>query len=267
MRRNISWLLLAMVFAVFAPEGASAQRAISHQGMMEPHVTVNVASQVSGILEEVLVKRGDIVTKGQVLATLRAGVEKADMEQASALLDFNRRKLDRNKELFAKGNISANDEDEMETEIKKDEAILHQVTAKLEMKTIRSPVDGVVVKVDLSAGEYVGEKPIMTIAQINPLNVEVVVSVSEYGSIKKGMLAEVRPESPIGGVYTGKVTIVDRVVNAASGSFGVRVELPNSNLAIPSGLRCNVKFKGIEAPKERTALPTRPKSVSPKGIE
>ncbi|HEX9005910.1 MAG TPA: biotin/lipoyl-binding protein, partial [Bacteroidota bacterium] len=76
--------------------------------MIEPHVTVNVAAQVPGILEEVLVQRGAIVTKGQVLATLRSGVEKAEMEQARALLEFNRRKLVRNQELGAKGNISAN---------------------------------------------------------------------------------------------------------------------------------------------------------------
>lgn len=246
MRKETSLILLATLFTFLAPPCAVAQRV--HEGMIEPYLTVNVASQVSGILEEVLVKRGDIVAKGQVLATLRAGVEKADLEQAIAMLDFNRRKLDRNKELVAQGNVSANDEDEMATEVKKDQAIVDQVQAKLEMKTIHSPVDGVVVKVDLSAGEYVGEKQIMTIAQINPLNVEVVVPVSEYGIIKKGMLAEVRPESPVGGVYTGKVTIVDRVVDAASGSFGVRVELPNTSLAIPSGLRCNVRFKGAGAP-------------------
>lgn len=244
MRSGVSLLLLATVLAAFAPGSAAAQKGLSHEGMMEPYLTVNVAAQVPGILEEVMVKRGEIVKKGQVLATLRAGVEKADLEQASALLDFNRRKLDRNKDLVAKGNVSANDEDEMETEIKKDEAIVHEVAAKLEMKTIRSPVDGVVVKVDLSAGEYVGEKPIMTLAQIDPINVEVVLPVSDYGTIRKGMLAEVRPEYPVGGNYRGKVTIVDRVVNAASGSFGVRVELPNSNLAIPAGLRCNVRFLG-----------------------
>ena len=258
MRREALLLLSATVFAIFVPGVATARRAESYDGMMEPYVTVNVAAQVSGILEEVLVQRGDVVTKGQVLATLRAGVEKADVEQATALLDFNRRKLARNQELIAKGNISANDGDEMETEIRKDEAILHQATARLEMKTIRSPVNGVVVKVDLAAGEYVGEKPIMTIVQIDPLNVEVVVPVSEYGTIKKDMRAEVRPESPVGGVYMGKVTIVDRVVNAASGSFGVRVELPNHNLAIPSGLKCIVRFMGSEAPKERGALHPHP---------
>jgi len=258
MRRTDGLLLLAMVFAISVPAVATAGGGESFEGMMEPHVTVNVAAQVSGIVEEVLVQRGAIVAKGQVLATLRAAVEKADLEQASAMLEFNRRKLDRNKELVAQGNVSANDEDEMATEIKKDEAILHQVAAKLEMKIIRSPVDGVVVKVDLSAGEYVGEKQIMIIAQIDPLNVEVVVPVSEYGTIKKGMLAEVRPESPVGGVYTGKVMIVDRVVNAASGSFGVRVELPNPNLAIPSGLRCNVKFKVVPGRSAGVALSPHP---------
>lgn len=258
MRSEISLLLLATVLAAAGSGSATAQKGPSHEGMMEPYLTVNVASQVPGILEEVSVKRGEIVKKGQVLATLRSGVEKADLEQASALLEFNRRKLERNKDLVAKGNVSANDEDEMETEIKKDEAILHQVTAKLEMKTIRSPVDGVVVKVDLSAGEYVGEKSIVTIAQIDPLNVEVIIPVSEYGIIKKGMVAELRPEFPVGGVYKGKVTIVDRVVNAASGSFGVRVELPNPNLAIPSGLKCNVRFEGIDAAKGRPSLSMRP---------
>ena len=100
----------------------------------------------------------------------------------------------------------------------------------------------------------------MTIAQIDPLNVEVVVPVSEYGTIKKGMRAEVRPEYPVGGVYTGKVTIVDRVVNAASGSFGVRVELPNANLAIPSGLKCNVRFKARDVPKAQRVA-ARPSSA------
>lgn len=254
-----------MVFAISVPAVATAGGGESFEGMMEPHVTVNVAAQVSGIVEEVLVQRGAIVAKGQVLATLRAGVEKADVEQATAMLDFNRRKLVRNQELIAKGNISANDGDEMETEIRKDEAILHQATAKLEMKTIRSPVNGVVVKVDLTAGEYVGEKPIMIIDQIDPLNVEVVVPVSKYGTIKVGMRAEVRPEAPVGGVYTGEVTIVDRVVNGASGSFGVRVELLNPNLAIPSGLKCNVRFKDRNVsirsgvPKEQgVALPVHP---------
>ena len=120
--------------------------------------------------------------------------------------------------------------------------MLEEATAKLEMRNIRSTVDGVVVKRELAAGEYVGEKPILTIEQIDPLYVEVVVPVGRYGSIAKGMLAEVRPEAPVGGSYTGRVVIVDHVVDAASGTFGIRVELPNPHFALPAGLKCKVRF-------------------------
>ena len=79
-------------------------------------------------------------------------------------------------------------------------------------------------------------------ARINPLNVEVIVPVQHIGSIKKGMRAKVRPEKPVGGVYTGKVVIVDSIIDAASGTFGVRVELPNPSLKLPAGLKCHVRF-------------------------
>lgn len=77
---------------------------------------------------------------------------------------------------------------------------------------------------------------------INPLNVEVVVPVRRHGSIHKGMTAEVRPESPVGGVYRGKVVIVDMGIDAASGTYRVRVELSDANLKLPAGLKCKVRF-------------------------
>jgi hypothetical protein len=56
------------------------------------------------------------------------------------------------------------------------------------------------------------------------------------------MNAEVKPESPPGGVYTAVVKIVDTVIDAASGTFGVRLELPNPDYHIPAGLKCQVVF-------------------------
>lgn len=98
------------------------------------------------------------------------------------------------------------------------------------------------MKRELSAGEYVSDKPILVIARINPLNVEVIIPARRYGAVVPGMTAEVRPEAPVGGVYHGKVVIVDKVIDAASGTYGVRVELPNPNLKLPAGLKCRVRF-------------------------
>ena len=211
------------------------------EGMIEPFEIVKISSQVPGILETV-VERGDIVKKGQVVAQLRAGVETANVKLVRLQVEFNKRKLERNREMFLKQHISAHEEDEMETDIAKAEAMLQDAVEKLEMRTIRSTVDGVVMKRELSAGEYVGDKPILSIAQIDPLNVEVIVPVRRAGTIQNGMYAEARPESPVGGVYVGRVVIVDKVIDAASGTFGVRVELPNPSLKLPAGLKCRVRF-------------------------
>jgi multidrug efflux pump subunit AcrA (membrane-fusion protein) len=66
--------------------------------------------------------------------------------------------------------------------------------------------------------------------------------VSLYGRIKPGMTGEVVPEKPIEGRYSARVKVVDRVVDAASGTFGVRLELPNPQGAVPAGVKCKVRF-------------------------
>jgi membrane fusion protein (multidrug efflux system) len=233
----VGMLLCCLVLAM--PVGKAFGQ--EFEGMIEPYEIVKISSQVPGILETV-VERGAIVKKGQVVAQLRAGVENANVKLAQAQVEFSKRKLERNREMFLKKHISEHEKDEIETEIAKGEAMLQDAVEKLEMRTIRSTVDGVVMKRDLAAGEYVGDKPILSIAQIHPLNVEVVVPVRWIGAVQQGMHAEVRPESPVGGVYTGKVVIVDRVLDAASGTFGVRVELPNPSLKLPAGLKCKVRF-------------------------
>jgi hypothetical protein len=62
------------------------------------------------------------------------------------------------------------------------------------------------------------------------------------GSINVGQRAEVTPQAPLNGTYTARVTVVDHVVDAASGTFGVRLELPNRDYRLPAGLKCKIRF-------------------------
>ena len=108
-------------------------------------------------------------------------------------------------------------------------------------KTFRY-VSGVVVDRLKSPGEVVKEETILVVAQIDPLRVEVILPAAAFGSVQTGMRAEVIPELPNAGVQVASVKIVDRVVDGTSGTFGVRLELPNADHAVPSGLRCQVRF-------------------------
>jgi RND family efflux transporter MFP subunit len=259
---------LSLVCVWLGAMDAKAQ-SLEFDGLIEPTLSTNVGSNTPGILESVSVDRGDMVKEGQVVATLQAGVEKATMDLAKARaeldatikakraeLEYAERSKQRKKELFEKKTLSFQEWDEAETkrilaELALNEALEAKRIAELEYKrtvevvkrmNIRSPVNGVVVERNLHPGEYIEDKPVMKLAQIDPLHVEVIMPVSTLGSVKLGMQAQVKPEAPVGGVYKAKVTIVDKVVDAASGTFGVRLELPNPDYRLPPGLKCKVLF-------------------------
>ena len=237
--------------------------------VIEPNKVASVSSAVDGVVDKLAVRRGELVKKGQVLVTLNSRIEKATVELARvrserdqaikskrARLEFTRRRLKRNKGLFDQSLISEQVVDEAETDVSLAElelgmfieerqmAMLELERAQeaLELRTIRSPFNGVVVEVLVARGESIENRPLLKIASIDPLNVEVIAPVALFGKIKKGMKAEVIPEEPIGGKHKARVVIVDRVLDAASGTFGIRLQLPNRKYKLPAGLRCQVKF-------------------------
>ena len=127
--------------------------------------------------------------------------------------------------------------------------------ATLEQRIIRSSIDGIVTQRALGPGEYVHQdSAIITVARINPLNVETFMPVSLFGRIRVGDMAMVRPDDPVGGDRPARVEVVDQVFDAASGTFGVRLSLPNPDSAVPGGLRCRVTFD-IPDPLMRTGAP------------
>ena len=272
---------LAPLFAVcLCLAGLSAARAQSGaipelDCVIEPQQVVKLATPVVGVLARVDVDRGDVVHKGQVLGKLEDGLEQATLKvararagndyaikAAQARLEFLRRKNDRAGQLVAKNIVAQATADETDSdanvaEQQLKEAQLTQEMARLEIgqaeeqikqRTLVSPIDGVVTERLLVPGEYRNEQnPVLTLAQIDPLRVEVFVPTSQYGRIRIGSPADVRPQQPIGGSYSATVAVVDQVLDAASGTFGVRLALPNPDGRLPAGIRCKVQFQAEPA--------------------
>jgi RND family efflux transporter MFP subunit len=245
--------------------------------LIEPHTQVDLSSPVEGVLETALVERGDRVEKGQILGYLRADIERLNVALARTRLemedeikakeatwDFSKLKQTRHDKLFNKKMISSHERDEVNTEAqlaalelqkaKSDKRLqaleLKQAVENLKLRTLRSPITGVVVERLLSPGESVKDKPVFKLAQIDPLNVEVIAPVALFGTIKSGMHAEIKPEEPVGGVHLANVKIIDHVIDAASGTFGVRLELPNPGYRLPAGLSCQVRFLPVMADRK-----------------
>jgi RND family efflux transporter MFP subunit len=256
--------------------------------VIDPRQVVEVRSSVEGIIEKLNVDRGEFVSKGQVLVQLDAAVEHASaalalqrshlegaIRSGESRVEYSSKKHGRQEELFKQNFISAQARDEASTERKLAESELKEAVdnrrlAELEykrqsevlkLKTIRSPLTGVVMERLMHPGEVaeagVGRKPILKIADIDILHVEVVLPVEAYGKVKIGTKADVVPDAPIGGKYSAVVAVVDRVFDAASGTFGVRLELPNRQRKLPAGIRCKASFAtiGDDVPARAGASP------------
>lgn len=225
------------------PRGAAGG---GHDCMVEPSLVVSVGSPVDGVLEAVLAERGDTVRRGQRLAQLQAGVEAAAVDLSEARVQYGRRKVARNEGLFQKQLISAQDKDEMETEARVHEEELKRDREALKLRSIVSPLDGVVVERKLGGGDLVrsDKSVVMKLAQLDPLHVEVVLPAEQYGNVRVGMNGRVSLAPYVSGTQLARVTVVDRVIDAASGTFGVRLQLDNPGYKIPAGIRCSVRLGG-----------------------
>lgn len=263
---------IILFFMVLLSMNLSVARAIDMATLdcvIKPFDIVEISSQVRGLLDTVEVRRGDMVKKGQVVAKLISGVEATGVKLAQAKADMNvsimaknarfelaKRTLKRVNDLFKKHLISSSEQDEAETtfliaKYDKKEAYLQKRIAKLELeqateilklRSLKSPITGLVVERYKSPGEYIEEQPVMKIVQNDPLKIEVLAPISMFGKINDQMKAVIKPEQPIGGEYIARVTVVDRVIDAASATFGIRLEMPNPEYKTPSGLRCDVEF-------------------------
>lgn len=262
-------LALGLVQAVSGQ--ALAQGANAYPCQIFPSAKAEVASPVAGVLAEVLVDRGAHVVKGQPLARLRAEMEEAQVALAQARagadaqlrarrakLSQADRVLGRNRDLLEKKFISENEVDQMRTErdvAQQDvssaaEALgvarleLEQAKVALSMRTIRSPIDGVVTERALSAGEQVREKPIMVIQQVDSLHAEVALPASLVRMVKIGTKARI--SFPVAGVdaVSASIAVLDPVIDPSSDTFTVRFVIDNKAGLIPGGIKCHADIVG-----------------------
>ena len=236
---------------------------------------IKLGSPDTGIVEVVKVDRDSTVKKGDVVAQLDSDLQRtalelaqlkasneADIKAERTRLAYRSSEAERATTLYSRQIASTKARDEAVTERELAEHALAkaelehsmaqvdmaQAQTRLDRRLIRSPVNGVIADVTIRPGEYVYEQtPLMTIAEIDPLYVKVWVPVHHYRQIHVGTNAEVMPEEPIGGLYRAQVTVVDRVFDTASSTFGVRLELANPDYSLPAGMRCRIRFLTQEA--------------------
>lgn len=287
-------ILVLSVAALFGAH-AAARPAQPLGCLIEPYRVTDVGSQVIGVIESINVERGDWVRKGQVVAMLRADVERAavavalsrvqgeaEVQAATAAKALADQKLERSKQLVEREFLAkqALDQGRAEAEVAQQklgqaleqkrvyERELALAMAQLELRRIRSPSDGVVAERYLSPGERVEEKPIVRVATIDRLRVEVVLPAALFGTLRIGDRLMVTPEVANVMPREGRVVLVDKLVDGPSNTFRVRLTLANPKADLPAGIRCKADLgaegMSVSAPATVRASPARYAAPRPK---
>ena len=237
---------------------------------MEPMVVTQVGSPVQGIIEQLLVDRSDFVTRGQPIIQLEAGAEiinlasataranmKSEVSARKADLELAKLNLTRVQKLHKQNLVPTQSRDEARAQKLVAGAALVQALENLKLthieakraaqllaqKTILSPIDGVVVSQQAFPGEFVYDNPLLTLAQLDPLRIEVVLPARLFGTFKPGDTARIHPEIDHSESLLATIQVVDQLLDTRSGTFGVRLTLPNPELIIPGGQKCQLEFQ------------------------
>ncbi len=271
---RLIWLLF-VILLVASPRARAAEL----DCLVKPEMYVELSSPVDSVMEKVLVETGDTVARGQPLAQLEASVERAKVRlaklQAKSVSDIKNRKEQlryakqyhkRMSDLLTQNSVSQYETDKAQTEVAIARIELNKANEKwriaqlnlelaqtqLALRTIRSPIDGIVVDRYAMVGESVSDRTIMKLAKVDPLKVELIAPTEYFGLIRKGMEVEIYPEQPSNQVFTATVTVVDQLIDPASGSFTVRMLLPNPEDKLVGGVNClaNFSFKTPEPSNE-----------------
>jgi len=180
---------------LFRVEGGSGEAVRTFPGRVDASQRAELAFRVSGRLQEILVKEGDLVQEGQVLARLDPTDYQIVLEDREATYDNASRNFERAKELVVDGNISRIDFDRMEADFRSAAAALSKAKRDLDYTVMVSPFTGRIAERKVENFEEITAKQtIFSLQNINKL--DVIIDVPE--SVVRSVRGSARDDDPMG---------------------------------------------------------------------
>jgi RND family efflux transporter MFP subunit len=223
--------------------GAAWASAVEVDGLTLPFKTVRLSSGVQEIVAEIKVQEGDAVKKDQVLARLHDEKERAEHERAEQIVqkrDFDAKAASA---LVADKITSREKALEAEIELKLAKVDVDIAQRKVDEKTIKSPMDGIVVRKLKEEGESVDRvEPMFEIINIDQLYLQFYLDRVVAAGLTPGREVEFCISGEAEKTWKAKVDFISPGADAASGLFRVKLLFDNPGGTIKAGVRVTAKF-------------------------
>lgn len=246
---------------------ATISNSVTATGTIEPVTSVDVGTQVSGIVAKLYVDYNSIVKKGQIIAELdktnlisELNIAKANLNDAQSSLRYQKANYERYNTLYKKGLVSADEYESallayrqaQETVKQRDESV-QKAQTNLGYATITSPIDGVVLAKEVEEGQTVAASfstpTLFTIAQdLTDMRVIADVDEADIGEVKEGERVSFTVDAFPDDTFEGFVTQVRQEATTTNNvvTYEVVISAPNKDLKLKPGLTANVTIYTVE---------------------
>ena len=248
-------------------EQGNISTTVTATGTIEPVTSVEVGTQVSGIVAKIYVDYNSEVKAGQVIAELdktnltsELASQRANLTSVQSSLQYQKANYERQKSLYDKGLISANDYEQArlsyvqaQQQLTPAQQNVKRAETNLGYATITSPINGVVLSKAVEEGQTVAASfstpTLFTIAQdLTDMRVIADIDGGDIGEVKEGQRVTFTVDAFPADVFQGTVTQVRQQATTESNvvTYEVVISAPNADLKLKPGLTANVTIFTLE---------------------
>jgi RND family efflux transporter MFP subunit len=212
------------------------------QGDVKSEKIISIYPEFSGIINEIFVKSGESVDKGQILATIDDGGLKQQLSQLQITYNLAKTTYERQERLWGQKIGSEIQYLESKSMFEAQSKAIEQLTKQLNKTIIKAPFSGIIDNVIVKKGEvvYPGRSNLMLLINMQEMYVESKVPENYINSITKGK--DVVIEAPMLNIaLKSKIRLVANYINPLNRTYRIEAEIPSNNYKIKPNL--NVKLK------------------------
>ncbi len=221
---------------------------INLPGSIEPWTRLQLLAKINGTVTETLVREGDEVKRGDVLARIEANDYRITLQRAKAAYKLAKANYGRDKTVYAKGVIPTAELDAKETAMETAKADLDNAKLQLSRCEITAPIDGVIRRLDAEVGLYLSTAdPVAEILKIDKVKAVVGIPESDISAVRKLEKIDVTLQALDDIVITGTTHFLSPSPDTAARLYRMELELDNSSRDILPGMfiRADVVKKSI----------------------
>ncbi len=202
---------------------------------------LEVSSEMGGQVVKILVKEGDYVSAGQILAQTKSDRTNVQLENAKAALQTAQSDLKRFESAFNTGGVTAQQLEQARLQLKNAQANYNSASIQSGNTEVRSKISGIVSSKNVEEGTLVNAgQPLFNVVNIDFLKLKITVDEQQVGRLKVGETIKVRP-SASSETIEGKVIFIAPKANNAL-KFPIEVLVANKDKKLRAGMYATAAF-------------------------